>query len=57
MTAGKQLDGQIAGIENTIAFLKQERKDLDKKIIANRQNLATLRNVLRELKKKREAAT
>ena len=49
-----RLDGQIRGIENTIAYLKQQRKDLDKKIIANRQSMATCRNILKELKKKRE---
>lgn len=48
-----RLDGQIKGVENTIAYLKQERKDLNKKIMTNRQNLATLKNVLKELKEKR----
>ena len=48
-----RLDGQIKGVENTIAYLKQERKDLNKKIMTNRQNLATCRNMLKELKEKR----
>ena len=52
-----RLEQQIKGVENTIAWLKDERKDLNKKIIANKQSLATCRNMLRELKKKREAVT
>ena len=48
-----RLDSQIQGVENTIAYLKQERKDLNKKIMTNRQSLATCRNMLKELKEKR----
>ena len=49
-----RLDGQIKGVENTIAYLKQERKDLNKQIMTNRQSLATLQNVLKELKERRK---
>ena len=51
-----RLEQQIRSIENTIAYLKDERKDLNKKIIANRQSLATYQNILRELKAKRRQA-
>lgn len=50
---GLNEDSQIKGIENTIAYLKQERKDLNKKIMANRQNIAMLQNVLKGLKEQR----
>lgn len=46
-------DSQIIGIENTISYLKQERKDLNKKIMTNRQSIAQLQNVLKELKEQR----
>ena len=46
-------DGQIKGIENTISYLKQERKELNKKIMTNRQSIAQLQNVLKELKEQR----
>ena len=49
-----RLDAQIQGVENTIAYLKSERKDLNKKIMTNRQNLATCMNMLKELKEKRK---
>ena len=49
-----RLDNQIKGVENTIAYLKQERKDLNKQIMTNRQSLATLQNVLKELKERRK---
>ena len=50
------IDEQISAIELEVALLKDERRILNKKIIKNKQNIASMLNTLKKLKeaKRRE---
>lgn len=50
------LNGMIEAVEREIAILKDERKQLNKKIIKNRQSIASMQNTLRKLKEERRNA-
>ena len=50
------LNGMIEVVEREIAILKDERKQLNKKIIKNRQSIASMQNTLRKLKEERRNA-
>lgn len=49
------LDEMIQSIVLEISMLKEERKDLNKKVIQNRQSIASMRNTLKKLKEAKEA--
>lgn len=55
--SGPTIDEKIAAVERYIRMLKHEQKKLSKKIIENRQDQASARNVLKKLKEKKEAMT
>lgn len=46
----------IEAVEREIAMLKDDRKRLNKKIIENRQSIASMQNTLRKLKDERRRA-
>ena len=46
----------IESVEREIAMLKDDRKRLNKKIIENRQSIASMQNTLRKLKEERRRA-
>ena len=46
----------IEAVEREIAMLKDDRKRLNKKIIENRQSIASMQNTLRKLKEERRQA-
>lgn len=46
----------IEAVEREIAMLKDDRKRLNKKIIENRQSIASMQNTLRKLKEERRRA-
>ena len=50
------LNGMIEVVEREIAILKDERKQLNKKIIKNRQSITSMQNTLRKLKEERRNA-
>jgi septal ring factor EnvC (AmiA/AmiB activator) len=47
----------IEAVEREIAMLKEDRKQLNKKIIKNRQDIASMQNTLRKLKDERRHAS
>jgi hypothetical protein len=47
------LDEQISAWEMIMAQLKSERKQLNRKVIQNTQNMATVQHVIRKLKEER----
>jgi septal ring factor EnvC (AmiA/AmiB activator) len=47
----------IEAVEREIAMLKEDRKQLNKKIIKNRQDIASMQNTLRKLKGERRHAS
>ena len=50
-------DEKIEAVEREIAMLKEDRKQLNKKIIKNRQDIASMQNTLRKLKDERRHAS
>ena len=55
--SGPTLDEKIAAVERYIRMLKDDHKRLSKKIVQNRQDQASARNVLKKLQEAKEAAT
>jgi len=49
------LDEMIQSIVLEISMLKEERKNLNKKAIQNRQSIASMRKTLKKLKEAKEA--
>ena len=56
MTNDEKYQYWIEAVEREIAMLKDDRKRLNKKIIENRQNIASMTNTLRKLKQERRQA-
>ena len=54
---GPTIDEKIAAVNRYIRMLKDEQKQLSKKIIQNRQDQASARNVLKKLQEAKEAGT
>ena len=52
---GPTIDEKIAAVNRYIQMLKSEQKRLSKKIVQNRQDQASARNVLRRLQEAKEA--
>jgi hypothetical protein len=55
--SGPTLDEKIAAVERYIRMLKDDQKRLSKKIVQNRQDQASARNVLKKLQEAKEAKT
>ena len=53
--SGPTIDEKIAAVHRYIQMLKDDQKRLSKKIIQNRQDQASARNVLRRLQEAKEA--
>ena len=53
--SGPTIDEKIETVRRYIRMLKDDRKMLNKKIIENRQDQASARNVLRKLQEAKEA--
>ena len=53
--SGPTLDEKIAAVERYIRMLKDDQKRLSKKIVQNRQDQASARNVLKKLQEAKEA--
>ena len=49
------IDEKIAAYKRYLRMLKDDRKQLNKKIIENRQDQASARNVLKKLQEAKEA--
>lgn len=56
MTNDEKFKYWIEAVEREIAMLKEDRKQLNKKIIKNRQDIASMQNTLRKLKDERRHA-
>ena len=54
MIPENELDNAIRSMEMEMELLQYDRKSLNKKVIANRQRQAEVRNVLRELKERKK---
>ena len=57
MTNDEKFKHWIEAVEREIAMLKEDRKQLNKKIIKNRQDIASMQNTLRKLKDERRYAS
>lgn len=57
MTNDEKFKYWIEAVEREIAMLKEDRKQLNKKIIKNRQDIASMQNTLRKLKDERRHAS
>ena len=57
MTNDEKFKYWIEAVEREIAMLKEDRKQLNKKIIKNRQDIASMQNTLRKLKDERRYAS
>jgi hypothetical protein len=55
--SGPTIDEKIAAVERYIRMLKDDQRRLSKRIVQNRQDQASARNVLKKLQAKKEAAT
>ena len=55
--SGPTLDEKIAAVERYIRMLKDDQKRLSKKIVQNRQDQSSARNVLKKLQEAKAAAT
>ena len=55
--SGPTIDEKIAPVKRYIRMLKDDRKALNKKIIENRQDQASARNVLKKLMEEKETKT
>ena len=56
MTNGEKYDYWIESIEHEIALLKSDRKTLNRKLMENKQSIASMQNTLRKLKDERRRA-
>lgn len=56
MTNGEKYQYWIEAVEREIALLKSDRKELNRKLMKNKQNLASMMNTLRKLKDERRRA-
>ena len=57
MTNDEKFKYWIEAVERELAMLKEDRKQLNKKIIKNRQDIASAQNTLRKLKDERRHAS
>jgi outer membrane murein-binding lipoprotein Lpp len=55
--SGPTVEEKIAAVSRYIQMLKAEQKRLSKKIIQNRQDQASARNVLKKLQETKEAGS
>ena len=53
--SGPTIDEKIQAVQRYIQMLKDDQKRLSKKIIQNRQDQASARNVLKKLQEAKEA--
>lgn len=56
MTNGEKYDYWIESVEREIALLKSDRKTLNRKLMENKQSIASMQNTLRKLKDERRRA-
>ena len=54
--SGPTIDEKIKIVQRYIRMLKEEQRKLNKKVIANRQDQASAREVLKKLQETKEAA-